>query len=146
MNLVTDQPGQPPVIWRWMHAQNKLPWSSDLRVIGLLRDDNTVAAGVGFNGWQDKSVWMHVAFDNEHGLTRQLWEAAFRYPFTDCGMEAVYGLTPKALDEALAMNERLGFRRVAETIDSVMFEMKADECLWLKGVRHGRQRQRTCSA
>lgn len=83
---------------------------------------------------------MHVAFDSGHALTRQLWQAAFTYPFIDCGKEAVYGLTPKHLLEALKMNERLGFRRIAETVDCVMFEMKADECRWLKGVKHGRQR------
>ncbi len=36
------------------------------------------------------------------------------------------------------MNKKLGFRQIAETIDPVMFEMKADECRWLKGARHGR--------
>ena len=146
MKLVTDQQGQPPVVWQWMNKRTRLPWSTDLRTIAAMRDDGTIACAVAFNAWTMSACWMHVAFDGEHGLTRKLWEAAFRYPFIDCGMEAVYGLTPKALDEALAMNDRLGFTRVAETIDSVMFEMKADDCRWLKGVRHGRQRQRTCSA
>jgi len=86
---------------------------------------------------------MHVAFDNEHALTRQLWRAAFEYPFVSCGKEAIYGLTPKHLTEALAMNRKLGFRQLVETIDAVMFEMKADECRWLKGVEHGRQRVTT---
>lgn len=146
MKLVTDQPGQPPVIWQWMNKRTRLPWSTDLRTIASMRDDGTIACAVAFNAWTMSSCWMHVAFDGEHGLTKTLWNVAFGYPFIDCGMEAVYGLTPKALDEALAMNDRLGFTRIAETIDSVMFEMKADDCRWLKGVRHGRQRQRTCSA
>lgn len=77
---------------------------------------------------------MHVAFESAHGLTRSLWRAAFEYPFITCGMGAVYGLTPKHLKEALAMNKKLGFRQIAETIDAFMFEMKADECRWLKGV------------
>lgn len=81
---------------------------------------------------------MHVAFDSEHSVTRSLWKAAFEYPFITCGKKAVYGLTPKHITEALAMNERLGFRRIAETVDCVMFEMRADECRWLRGVKHGR--------
>ncbi len=81
---------------------------------------------------------MHVAFEAEHSLTRQLWRAAFTYPFIDCGKEAVYGLTPKHNLEALKMNDRLGFKRIAETVDCIMFEMKAEDCRYLKGVNHGR--------
>lgn len=146
MKLVTDKSGERPVVWEWMHRRTRLPWSSDLRCIAAMRDDGSIACAVGYNAWTMSSCWLHVAFDNEHSLTRGLWRVAFSYPFVDCGMEAVYGLTPKALPEALGMNEKLGFRRIAETVDSVMYEMRADECRWLKGVEHGRQRQRTTSA
>jgi len=137
MKLVTDQPGQPPVIWRWIHAQNKLPWSSDLRVIGLLRDDNTVAAGVGFNGWQDRSVWMHVAFDTAHSMTRDLLRAAFEYPFIRCGKDAVYAQIDKGNKECLRLVRRLGYQEIGKTIDCVLFEMKADDCRWIKEQEHG---------
>lgn len=133
MKLVTDQQGQYPVIWEWMTRHTRLPWSSDLRTIAAMRDDGTIACAVGFNAWTHSACWMHVAFDGPHSLTRQLWRAAFTYPFVECGMEAVYGLTPKHLDDALRMNEKLGFRRIAETVDCVMFEMRHDECRWLKG-------------
>lgn len=139
MKLVTDQPGQPPIIWRWMHAQNKLPWSSDLRVIGLMRDDKTIAAGVGFNGWQDKSAWMHVAFDTSHSLTRSLLRAAFEYPFVRCGKEAVYAQIDKGNLECLRLVGKLGFEEVAKTVDCVLFEMKADACRWIKEQEHGQR-------
>jgi hypothetical protein len=138
MKLVTDQPNSYPVIWEWMNRQTRLPWSSDLRTIASMRDDGTIACAVAYNAWTEKACWMHVAFDHQHSLTRQLWRSAFKYPFVDCGMEAVYGLTPKHLPEALQMNEKLGFKRIAETVDAFMFEMKASDCRWLKGVNHGR--------
>lgn len=141
MRLVTDKPGERPVIWEWMNKRTRLPWSTDLRCIASMRSDGSIASAVAYNAWSPSACWMHVAFENEHGLTKQLWGTAFRYPFIDCGVEAVYGLTPKTLEEALSMNERLGFRRVAETVDCVMFEMRADECRWLKGVKNGRQGQ-----
>lgn len=143
MQLVTDQPGQPPVIWEWMHKRTKLPWSSDLRCIAAMRDDGTIASAVAFNCWTENACWMHVAFDGPHGLTRALWRAAFEYPFTHCGKDAVYGLTPKHLTDALSMNRKLGFRQIAETVDCIMFEMKADECRWLKEKAHGRQERCT---
>ena len=139
MKLVTDQPGQPPIIWRWMHAQNKLPWSSDLRVIGLMRDDSSIAAGVRFNGWQDKSAWMHVAFDTSHSMTRSLLRAAFEYPFVKCGKEAVYAQIDKGNLECLRLVGKLGFEEVAKTVDCVLFEMKADACRWIKEQEHGQR-------
>lgn len=121
-----------------MNQHTKLPWSTDLRTIACMRDDGTIACAVGFNAWTHSSCWMHVAFDGPHSLSRKLWRSAFEYPFVNCGMEAVYGLTPKNLDDALRMNDKLGFRRIAETVDCVMFEMKHDECRWIKENAHGR--------
>lgn len=146
MRLVTDQPGQPPVIWQWMAKRVGLPWSSDLRCIATMRDDGTISAAVAYNAWTEKGCWMHVAFDGPHGVNRQLWRAAFEYPFVNCGKEAVYGLTPKHLTEALAMNRKLGFREMVETVDCIMFEMKADECRWLKENAHGRKEPTPCNA
>lgn len=139
MQLATDKPGDYPVIWEWINKRTRLPWSSDLRTLASLRSDGTVAAAVGYNAWTHSTCWMHVAFDNAHGLNRALLREAFIYPFVKCGMEAVYGLTPKNLDEALRLNRKLGFRQIAETIDCVMFEMRHDECRWIKEQEHGRQ-------
>jgi hypothetical protein len=139
MTLVTDQPDKHPVIWEWMNRKTRLPWSTDLRMIGTMREDGTINAAVGFNAWTMSTCWMHVAFDSPHAMSRTLIRAAFEYPFIRCGMEAVYGLTPKGNDEALRMNEKLGFRKIAETVDCVMFEMTADECRWIKEKEHGRQ-------
>jgi len=146
MNLVTDQPNQPPVIWKWLNERINLPWSSDLRTIGMMRDDGTIACAVGYNGWGQKSCWMHVAFDGAHGLKRDLWRAAFAYPFNEGGLDAIYGLTPKTFDEALKMNKRLGFRQIAETVDSVILEMTRDECKWLKEKEHVGKRVSTSGA
>jgi hypothetical protein len=146
MKLVTDQPGQPPVIWQWMHHKVNLPWSSDLRTVASMRDDGTIAGAVAYNAWTENACWMHVAFDGPHGLSKNLWRAAFEYPFVHCGKDAVYGLTPKHLGDALKMNEKLGFKRIAETIDCVMFEMKAEDCRWIKEKEHGRKIVSTSNA
>jgi hypothetical protein len=142
MQLTTDKPGERPVIWEWMHRKTQLPWSSDLRTISIMRRDGTIAAAVGFNCWSDSSCWMHVAFDTPQSLTRDLLKAAFEYPFIQCGKDAVYGLIYKNNEEALNLVKRLGYREIAQTVDSVMFEMLHDECRWIKvkeleGVNHG---------
>lgn len=146
MQLVTDLPDQFPAVWRWMNGQTRLPWSSDLRMIGLARADGTIAAAVGFNGWSDSSCWMHVAFDSPHCLTRSLLCAAFDYPFKEVGLAAVYGLTPKRIEEANKMNEKLGFTRIGETVDAIIWEMRGDDCRWIKEHKHGRQGISTSSS
>ena len=141
--VATDQPGQPPVIWEWLHRRTNVPWSSDLRVIGIVRDDGTIAGAVGYNAWQTSSCFMHVAFDTAHSLNRDLLRAAFEYPFVQSGKDAVYALIDKANQECLRLVRKLGYREVYRTVDSVMFEMKADECRWIKEKEHG---QELCTA
>ncbi len=146
MQIVTDTPGEPPVLWQWMNKKTRLPWSSDLRMIGLMREDGTIAAAVGYNSWTENGCWMHVAFDTPHSLTRKLLRAAFEYPFVTCGKSAVYGLTPKSNEEALAFNDKIGWRQIVETVDCLMFEMTAQECRWIKEKEHGRKIVSACSA
>lgn len=134
------------MIWQWLHGKVSLPWSSDLRTVASMRDDGTISGAVGYNAWTDNSCWMHVAFDGSHGLNKGLLRSAFEYPFIHCGKQAVYGLTPKHLPDALQMNDKLGFTRIAETIDCVMFEMKASDCRWIKEKEHGRKIVSTSSA
>lgn len=139
MLLATDKEGEEPVIWNWLRKRTMLPWSTDLRCIGIIRKDGDIAGAVGYTGWTEKAVWMHVALDSEHSLNRTLLRAAFRYPFIDTGKEAVYGLTSKTNLEALNLNDKLGFKRIGETCDSIIFEMRHDDCRWIKGATHGRQ-------
>ena len=140
MKFVTDKPGQYPLLWEWMNKRTRLPWSTDLRIVGLMRDDNTVAAAVGYNNWTLDSCWMHVAFDNPHCMTRALIREAFEYPFVKCGMEAAYVMAPKSADDVQRLVMKLGYQLLTETVDGLMFEMKADDCRWLKEKAHGRQR------
>lgn len=132
MQLVTDQPGARPVVWEWLSSRTNLPWSSDLRTIGLQREDGSIAAAVGFNAWTPKACWMHVAFDTPHSLSRKLLQAGFAYPFLEHGAEAVYGLTPRNLEGAVRLNEHLGMKPVYETVDSVLFELRREDCRYLK--------------
>lgn len=132
--LVTDKPGERPVVWEWLSSRTNLPWSSDLRVIGVAREDGSLAAAVGFNAWTPKACWMHVAFDTPHSLSRKLLQAAFSYPFLEHGADAVYGLTPRNLEAAVRLNKHLGMSPVYETVDCVLFELRREDCRYLKEI------------
>lgn len=140
MKLVTDQPGHPPIIWQWMTKRNHLPWSTSLRTVALMRDDGSIAGAIGYDSWSPSACWMHIALENKHCFSKSLLRAAFDYPFVKCGLDAVYGLTSKDLPEAIQFNEKIGFRRLAETVDCVIFEMKAQDCRWIRQEeRHGQE-------
>jgi len=147
VRLVTDKQGDVPVVWSWMTKRNNLPWSTSLRTVGLMRDDGSIAGAIGFDGWAGSSCWMHIAIDNEHCFSKSLLRAAFEYPFVTCGLSAVYGLTSKDLIKAVNFNQKIGFRKLAETVDCVIFEMKADECRWIrkKEKHHGQEESATAA-
>jgi RimJ/RimL family protein N-acetyltransferase len=132
MRLVTDIAGEPPVIWEWMSKQTQIPWSSDLRTIGALRDDGTIAAAVAFNGWTPAACFIHVVLDSAHSLSKQFLRAVMSYPFDTVGVRAIYGLTPRDLDRAIRFNEKIGFKKIAETVDCVLLELRREACRFLK--------------
>lgn len=132
MKLVTDKPGDPPVIWDWMAKQTQIPWSTDLRTIASIRDDGSIAAAVAFGSWTPESCFMHVAFDTPHSLSKSLLKAALEYPFKSIGVKAVYGLTPKDFDQAIRFNKKVGFKQIAETVDCVLLELRREDCKYLK--------------
>lgn len=130
--LVTDKPGERPIVWEWFNTKAHLPWSSDLRLIGQMRDDGSIAAAVAFEAWTPKACWMHVAFDGPNALSRKLLRAAFTYPFLEVGCEAVYALTPKNLTRALRFIRHIGMKPVFETVDCVLFELRREDCRHIK--------------
>jgi hypothetical protein len=132
MKLVTDKPGDAPIIWEWMSKQTQIPWSTDLRTIAAIRDDGEIAAAVAFGSWTADSCFIHVAFDTPHSLTKDLLKATFEYPFKSIGVKAIYGLTPKDLDKAIRFNKKIGFKQIAETVDCVLLEMRREDCRYIK--------------
>ena len=132
MKLVTDKPGEHPVIWEWMARQTQIPWSTDLRTIASIRDDGSISAAVAFGSWTPESCFMHVAFDNPHSLSKSLLKAALEYPFKSIGVKAIYGLTPKDFDKAIRFNKKVGFKQIAETVDCVLLELRREDCKYFK--------------
>ena len=143
MKIVTDKEGEKPLVWQWLNQRTNLPWSTDLRTIGLLRDDFTFAAAVGYNSWVGDSCFIHMAFDTPRSMTRELIREAFSWPFEK--VSVIYGLTPITKEHVLAFNRRMGFRELHRTDHFVLQEMRVEDCRWIKESEHGRQRISTRS-
>lgn len=133
--IYTDRPGAPQTLYSFLAEKTNLPWSTDLRVMGTMQGLAPTAV-VGYNCWVGDGVFMHVAFEGKHALTKDLLREAFVYPFDTCGLRVVYGMTPITNEEAIAFNKKLGFTEVYRTKNFVLFEMTRENCRWL----HGRQK------
>lgn len=125
------------LLHKWMHERINIPWSSDLRIIGLQRDDLSIAAAVAYTTWQEDSVFMHVCIDECVGAKKLLREA-FMYPFVTCEKKRVYGMTPITAQRALALSKKLGFEVLHRTQDFVLQVMTRESCRWINAVRTDR--------
>lgn len=124
--IFTDKPGDHAFLYEFLAAKTGLPWSTDLRVIGTMRGVAPTAV-VGYNAWVGKGVFMHVAFENPHALSRDLLREAFIYPFITCRMQVVYAMTLITNEEAIRLIAKLGFREKYRDENFVMFKMTFDE-------------------
>jgi len=126
--IVADKEGTR--LFEWLQDKINIPWSSDIRCIGRLREDLSIAGVVAYNCWLEESVFMHVALD-PGAVSRQFLREAFRYPFVDCRKSRVYGLTPISLQRAIKFNRHLGFSPLYETKDFLLQVMNKEDCRWL---------------
>lgn len=128
MIVFDDEPKGP--LWQYLHREINLPWSEDIIVLGLQRQDLSIAGAVAYNCWLEDSVFMHVRF-GPHSFTKSFIREAFRYPFETCDKSRVYGLTPITSTRALRFSERIGFRKLLDTDDFRIQVMTREECRWL---------------
>lgn len=81
-----------------------------MTAIGLRRDGDLVA-GVIYEGFNGRNVWMHVAAESSRRwLVRDYLRACFAYPFNVCGCDRVSGYVEDSNESAKRFDEHLGFR------------------------------------
>lgn len=124
--IYTDKPGDHAYLYEFLAAKTGLPWSTDLRVIGTMQGLAPNAV-VGYNAWVGNGVFMHVAFESPHALSRDLLREAFIYPFITCQRKVVYAMTLITNEEAIRIMTKLGFREWQRDDNVVMFKMTFDE-------------------
>ena len=63
------------LLFQWMHDRINIPWSEDLRIIGLQNKDLSITGAVAYTDWLEDSVFMHVCVDETAGVRSLLREA-----------------------------------------------------------------------
>ncbi len=109
-----------------------------MRAIGLRRRGELVA-GVVYEGFNGRNIWMHVAAEpGGRWLTRGYLEACFRYPFLICGVDRVSGYVDASNTAARRFDEALGFKEEARLKgaaqdggDVILYVMRRGECRYV---------------
>ena len=125
-------------VWAFVHRMLPgLARAEKMTAIGLRRHGELIA-GVIYEGFNGRNVWMHVAaIPGARWLVRGYLKACFLYPFTVCGCERVSGYVDDSNEAAKRFDEHLGFKpearlsgAAADGGDVISYVM------WKKDCRH----------
>jgi hypothetical protein len=127
----------PPEHYGWLCSRLGLSPGWKFRAIEAVDTYGRIQGMVGYENWTESACFMHCAVDNKAAY-RRLLHPSFEYPFIEGGRSLVLGL--RASNHIALNNARvLGFRETyrikdgwATGEDMVLFEMRKDECRWLR--------------
>lgn len=111
-----------------------------MKALGLERGGELVA-GVLYEGYNGRNVWMHVAATpGKRWMSRDYLWYCFHYPFNEMGVSRVSGYVNASNAQAVAFDENLGFRREAvlegaapDGGDVFIYVMRRGDCKYLRG-------------
>ncbi len=133
------------VLHEWLKARIGLHWSTDFRCLARVVGGEIVGC-VGYEGFNGRSVRMHMA-GNRHGwLNREFIQRAFRYPFVTLDLPMVFGVVPSGNVEALKIDKKLGFVELmfveGAHADGGLHFLQLTRDNWLR-TKHGKQSTRS---
>lgn len=126
----------------WLTERTGYVPGGDFRSLVAVDSHGRVRGLVGFDRWTPNAVHMHVALDAP-AAGRALLRAAFAEAFSE-GRALARGEVRAGNFRSIALAAHLGFREAhrirdgwAKGEDMVLFEMRREECRWLKETPHG---------
>ena len=121
----------------WLTERSGYQPAPDFRAVEAT-DGDRILAMIGYDHFSPNGVQMHVAIESPTAIRSLPW-AAFHYPFIQLGLGVVFGLVAADNARCMSLARRLGFREThrirdgyAPGVDVVIFEMRREECRWLK--------------
>ena len=123
-------------LYDWLNERIALPFSTDFKAMGRVVDGQLVGV-VGFTGYNEASIQMHMAGAGPHWMTRHFIREAFRYPFVTCRCSVVLASVPSGNTEALKIDRKLGFKEIA-IIEGAhpdgalhLLALRREDCKWV---------------
>lgn len=107
--------------------------------IGVERDGEVIA-GVIYENWNGKNVFMHVAARcGSRWLTKGFAKLVFGYAFSALGVSRITGVVPESNSHALRFDSGMGFEHEAtlkgaapDGGDLLVLRMFKESCRWIK--------------
>lgn len=132
---IVSDPGR---VWAFVKERVPIQCVAGMKGLGLERDGELVA-GVVYEGFNGKNVWMHVAAEpGAKWMTREYLRYCFHYPFNEMGVQRVTGYVEASNTLARKFDEHLGFRQEAvlkgaatDGGDVILYVMWKDECRYV---------------
>lgn len=136
--MATQIISNPARVHQYVCRQTHIPVSTGMKGIGLERDGELVA-GVLYEGYNGKNVWMHVAAEpGKRWMTKDFLKYAFSYPFNEMKISRVSGWVEARNAAAIRFDEHLGFKREAllagaasDGGDVIIYKMTREECRYV---------------
>lgn len=125
------------VLTTWLCNRIGLTPTPHIKCIGNIDSGGTLRGVVGFDGYNGRSVMMHVAGEGNWCSRSLLW-AAFDYVFNVMGCKVAIGLVPSGNESALRFNRKIGFEIIGEINEAhpdgslFIMTMRRNQCRWLK--------------
>lgn len=110
---------------------------SDVAVSRTSYLTGNLMGGVIFNEFTGVCIAAHLAGFEPNWVSNDLLWISFNYPFVQLKCKKMLGFVPSSNREALAFNDRLGFKeetRIRDVYpdgDMVVLAMKREDCRWL---------------
>lgn len=110
-----------------------------MKGLGLEKDGELVA-GVLYEGFNGRNVWMHVAAEpGARWMTREYLQYCFEYPFNEMKVDRVSGYVNASNTLARRFDEHLGFKPEAvlegaapDGGDVIIYAMRRNDCRFLR--------------
>lgn len=127
----------PPEHYQWIAERASLVIGPAFHAIEAI-DGDRIAGMVGFDGWTESAVAMHVALDHPVAF-RRLLRPAFGIAFQDPSRRVAICTVLSNNARSLRLVQHVGFREVfrgrswwSSDVDVVFFEMKRAACRWIR--------------
>jgi len=126
-----------PDHFQWLATRTQGSIPSDFTAIEAVDASGRVHGMIGYSGWTETAVVMHIALDNPASF-RHLVYPAFMYPFIQVNRSIALAVVNSANERSLNLCKRVGFTEVYRVKDGyrvgedqVLFEMRREACRWL---------------
>ena len=106
--------------------------------IGWQRSDGRLVAAALYEGYNGRNIWVHLAAEGAHWLSRVFLRAGFAYPFLVCKVQRLWGRVDASNAAARRFDEHIGFREVARLPgaaydggDVLIYCMNREDCRYV---------------